>query len=160
MKDHQTRLALSADLDPIYRMGFDAWAEGASAEEYLAVCRASPKYARGTWYLHTWAEEPVSSLILYRFGPTTIGIGSIATSPERRRQGAASALLRDVLRECDKTLERPACFLYADIEPAFYEGFGFSALPREHQKYQSSVCMLRPGKSGFVVTAERVPTYF
>ena len=69
------RLAKTEEFDRIYMMGFDVWSDGASEEDYLVGCRASPKYAKGTWYVLANEDQLVSSLITYNLGPNIIGIG-------------------------------------------------------------------------------------
>lgn len=32
-------------------MGYDAWSDGLSADDYLEQCLSSPKYSQGTWYV-------------------------------------------------------------------------------------------------------------
>ena len=51
------RAAAPAELEALYQMGFDTWAEGRSLDAYLAACRAAPKYAGGTW----WVDEDAGS---------------------------------------------------------------------------------------------------
>ena len=43
------RTASDSELELVYRMGFDVWGEGLGLDDYLAGCRASPKYAAGVW---------------------------------------------------------------------------------------------------------------
>jgi hypothetical protein len=158
--NYTARVANPDELDRIYMMGFDVWSDGATQVEYLAGCRASPKYASGTWYVLTADSQPISSLITYKLGPNQIGIGSIATPLNCRRRGYASELIKMVMGELDATLNVPTYFLYADISPAFYERFGFTALLPAFQMYKESICMMRPGKREILLTDSTVPKYF
>jgi predicted acetyltransferase len=105
-------------------------------------------------------------MIVYRdaFGlpQGTIGIGSVATPPDLRRNGYASHLIKEFLgmRQSDPVR---AVFLFSEVEPEFYEKFGFVVLPAELQKYPKSLCMVRSDpdylgaiKSGIV----QLPLYF
>ena len=39
------RIAFGEEHEQIFRLGYDAWGEGAPMAQYLANCRGSPKYA-------------------------------------------------------------------------------------------------------------------
>ncbi len=60
------RLARPEELEAVYLLGYDAWGEGAAEASYLAECRASPKYARGRWWVLVKDGAVVSALIVYR----------------------------------------------------------------------------------------------
>ena len=137
------RKALVTEFDEIYRMGFDAWADEMTEGQYMEACRNSTKYQKGQFYVLTNPQGPLlSSLIIYPFTEFSYGIGSLATPPSLRKQGFASALLKDVLRELDLRKVQQV-FLYADIAPEFYERFGFQMLPLELQTKEFSICMVR-----------------
>lgn len=126
------RTASASELDAVYRMGFDVWGEGLTLDAYLAGCRASPKYAAGTWWVSTGADGvPLSSLLAHEIalpsGPAAVGLGSIATPPEQRGRGHASRLIAEVIRRREES-GAEVFFLFSDIDPAFYERFGFQAL--------------------------------
>ncbi|MCR4294411.1 MAG: GNAT family N-acetyltransferase, partial [Elusimicrobia bacterium] len=129
-----------------YRMGYDAWGEGHALDAYLASCRASPKYAAGTWWVLVGDEGvPLSSLHAHEIplpsGPPAVGLGSIATPPELRGRGHASSLIAGFLRAREESHGTEVFFLFSDIAPAFYERFGFAAL------------MPCPGKPGSILMA-------
>lgn len=158
----KVREAAQADLDHVYMMGFDAWGEGQAENVYLEQCRASPKYKRGRWYvLEDERGELLSSLITYKLGPGTAGIGSIATPPALRKRGLAARLIKDVLalltREGAKTV-----FLFSDIAPEFYESLGFRKLPASLQRYPKSACMAWGVSAAEIVNAPGFtpPAYF
>ncbi len=158
--NYDARIAKSDELEHIYMMGFDVWSDGTSQVEYLANCRTSSKYARGIWYVLTSDDQPISSLITYKLEPNQVGIGSIATPISYRKRGYASELIKRVMDEFDATLDVPTYFLYTDISPTFYERFGFKALPLEFQKYESSTCMIKPGRKQVPLTDSTLPKYF
>jgi predicted N-acetyltransferase YhbS len=155
------RKAKPSEFDQIYMMGFDVWAEGPEAD-YLVGCRTSSKYARGTWYvLENESGKLVSSLIVYQLSPGQFGIGSIATPVALRKQGYASVLIAKVLAQLDLISTKTIVFLYSDIEPQFYERFGFVQLPAEAQRYKTTTCMVRcenPG--GPFADQSATPEYF
>lgn len=127
------RPAAASELDAVYRMGFDVWGEGLGLDAYLAGCRASPKYAAGTWWVSADGDDvPLSSLLAHEIalpsGAPAVGLGSIATPPELRGRGHASRLISEFLRVREATHGTEVFFLFSDIAPAFYERFGFAAL--------------------------------
>lgn len=156
------RLAASSDHNAIFLMGFDVWSENLSEEEYLFSCRESEKYKSGTWYVLEKEGGIVSSLIVYSLGSDNYGIGSIATSPANRRQGFASELIREVIRQLETEKNSISIFLYADIDSKFYRKFDFIELQKEFQRYGSSKCMIRPSSNISLVESKsiNVPNYF
>ncbi|MBI5631785.1 MAG: GNAT family N-acetyltransferase [Elusimicrobia bacterium] len=148
------RAARADELRAIYLMGYDAWGRGGSIDAYLLECERSPKYASGKWYVLEIAGRLLSALICYRnvFGlpQGAWGLGSLATSPESRRCGYASALIGEVLR-----IEEGPTFLHADIAPAFYRRFGFVELSIRMQGAGSSIMVRGSLPEGF-----RPPSYF
>lgn len=140
------RTASATELEAVYRMGYDAWGEGLALDAYLAGCRASPKYAAGTWWVLEGADGVLlSSLLAHEIalpsGAPAVGLGSIATPPERRGRGHASRLITAFLRAREESHATEVFFLFSDIAPAFYERFGFAAL------------MPCPGKPGSILMA-------
>ena len=123
-KDLIFRDAKEDELDAVYLMGEDAWAEGSSREEYLDGCRSSEKYKRGQFKVLSDNDELVCSLIAYTISNKWLGIGSIATPTEKRGNGYASQLVKEV---CDKAFKSgfTSIFLYSDISPDFYSKLGF-----------------------------------
>lgn len=127
------RPADSSELDAVYRMGYDVWGEGLGLDAYLAGCRASPKYASGTWWILEGGDGVLlSSLLAHEIplpsGPPAVGLGSIAAPPELRGRGHASRLISAFLRARAESHGTEVFFLFSDIAPAFYERFGFAAL--------------------------------
>jgi len=160
MRNKKIRKAKQIEFDQIYMMGFDVWAEGGK-DEYLTECRTSQKYARGSWYvLENEDDKLVSSLIVYDFGQNQYGIGSIATPKELRKQGYASALISDVIREIENISAEATIFLYSDIEPEFYERFDFVKVPTSAQRYKTTTCMVRGGDIDKFFDKTSTPEYF
>ena len=138
------RAAISDDYDSIFMMGFDIWGSGRSTADYLSSCHNSPKYKRGHWWVLVDEDNgPLSSLIIYDLSPQTVGIGSLATLVKLRKRGYASKLLTSIITHLETMNQVSAFYLFADIEPGFYERFGFISLPKAHQQHQNSVCMIR-----------------
>lgn len=113
-------------------MGYDAWSDGLSADNYLEQCLSSPKYSQGTWYVLEDGAGLVSSLIVYRAGfelPAGCwGIGSVATPPEQRRKGYAASLIQYVVELAGKEEVR-GIYLFSGIGPEYYAGLGFELVP-------------------------------
>jgi predicted N-acetyltransferase YhbS len=158
----QLRKAKQDELDSIFLMGFDVWADGQNQPTYLEGCRSSKKYASGQWFVLAEDENLFSSLILYEIAPNIFGMGSIATPPTLRGQDFATRLIKEVLDRLERDLIQPIVFLYSDVNPKFYERFGFKALPETYQKHSGSVCMVKPAESIFQIEAStlKVPKYF
>ena len=161
------RPAAPADLESVYRMGFDTWAEGRSLDAYLAACRAAPKYAGGTW----WVDEEeggrlVSSLLAHEIplpsGAPATGLGSIATPPELRGRGHGSRLIAEVIRRREAA-GAEVFFLFSDIAPAFYGRFGFVVLGPCPKKPASILMARAEPKCLTVLLADprfKTPDYF
>ncbi|NJL71240.1 MAG: hypothetical protein HC888_06325 [Candidatus Competibacteraceae bacterium] len=97
--EFRTRRAKPDEMDKIYEMGRDVWAEGSDRAEYLAACRTSTKYSKGTWYVLEDADaKPVSSLITYKLDQVN-----------GRRQSASVPSLRTRFFAAVDT--RPSCFM-------------------------------------------------
>jgi predicted acetyltransferase len=139
----ELRRAHFEELDQIYNMGMDAWSDGASRDQYLKDCLNSSKYKAGKWFVLSDSSNLLSSLIVYDFGSKVFGIGSIATPREVRRRGYASTLIRLVISDIERNHAEAAIFLYSDIQPEFYEKFGFVRLCQKAQKYETTICMVR-----------------
>jgi predicted acetyltransferase len=129
----------------IYMMGFDVWGEGITKEDYLLTCETTPKYKKGHWYVLVSDCTIVSSLIIYKsphfnLPEGYVGIGSIATPKEKRKNGYASQLIEKTIRML-KQHNTTGIYLFSDIDPKFYEKFGFK-LTEEFNPKQEDHCML------------------
>ncbi|MCX6126476.1 MAG: GNAT family N-acetyltransferase, partial [Proteobacteria bacterium] len=130
-------------------------------------CIASPKYAKGRWFVLEHEGELKSSLICYRdafsLPSNAVGIGSVATTPAHRRQGFAATLIREVMSRFSEDDTIDAFFLYSDVDPAIYEKLGFVKLSTEQQRYKSSTAMVRPlngSLHSFIGRDFKAPDYF
>ena len=155
-------------LDQVFMLGFDVWSDGQSSCDYIASCRSSAKYQQGAWHVLHDGETILAALILYDAGfglPTdACGIGSLATMPALRNNGMASALLSGVLSGIDANAPG-SIYLFADIEPAFYERFGFiragaSLTATAKGPTVDAICMVRPIADTSISMPARLPDYF
>lgn len=148
------------EFDEVYKMGFDVWADGSSLENYLEGCRTSPKYRQGEWFVLENNGNLLSSLLVHSFTDNIYGIGSIATNASQRKNGNASILIEKVLDELQNNRNSKVTYLYSDINPEFYERFGFKILPHDLQKYKTTTCMARFADSKIDFGKLNPPTYF
>jgi len=162
------RLALTGEMDLIYLMGFDAWAEGGDAEAYLEGCRQSTKYKSGQWVVLTAEGRPVSSLLIHRFEPwdgrVVRGIGSVATEASSRRRGYGQEIVRRAVEDLSRSHHAAVFLLYSDIGKAFYERLGFVAVPDRYQRRAGSTLMAKLdagiGRGIFEANQSGIPGYF
>lgn len=148
------RKARAADMEQIYLMGKDAWGQNETLEQYLTECRTSVKYEKGTWYVLESPEGLLSSCIIYKLNPNTLGIGSVATGMAYRNAGNAKLMLRQILALYKGRL----FYLFSDIDPAFYQSIGFSRAPKRFQAYKETCLMYYPQNSD--LTKQLIPQYF
>lgn len=148
------------EFDEIYRMGFDVWADGDTLENYFEGCRNSPKYKKGEWFVLEKSGSLLSSLLVHSFDDNIYGIGSIATNPDQRKNGYASVLIESVINNLQTNRNSKITYLYSDINPEFYERFGFRRLPSELQKYSTTTCMVRFADFQIDISKLNPPTYF
>lgn len=143
-------------MDRLYMMGYDAWGDGDDEATHLDDCRTSEKYAAGEWFVWDEAGQAVASLIVfknrYQLASGCYGIGSVATAPDQRGQGYASALINAVVGLLAERDQARAVYLHSDIEPAFYRQLGFEYLQSD------SRCMVRT--IGAPVSLNCIPDYF
>ena len=162
------RPARTGEMDVIYLMGIDAWAEGGDVGAYLEGCRQSIKYKSGQWVVLTAEGRPVSSLLIHRFEPwggyVVRGIGSVATEPSSRRRGYGQELVRRAIEDLSLRHRAAVFLLYSDIGEAFYERLRFFGLPDNYQRRAGSTLMakLDPGvaRGIFEANRSRIPGYF
>lgn len=149
------------EYEEIYMMGYDVWADGAPKIDYLNLCKDLPKYKKGQWYVLKDGDQLLSSLIVYRIAENTFGIGSISTPSFLRKKGFASNLISQVIELLKNDFNACAIFLYSDIEPEFYEKFGFKKLPESYQRYKTTTCMVRGHDLNRYLNSEfKAPEYF
>ena len=157
----KVRKAKQSEMNSIYMMGFDAWADGNSKEVYLNQCKDTPKYKQGNWYVLENNETILSSLIIYEKGfnlfDGSAGMGSIATNPTQRKKGYAAQLINLV---CDiyKQKSYRGMYLFSDINPEYYQKLGFDFITIK-QPYKSTSCMVKALKN-IEELKSHAPTYF
>jgi len=127
----------------MFMMGFDVWSEGANTSDYLQGCHNSPKYKKGKWKVLDDGQRLLSSLIVYELSDKWFGIGSIATPVKLRKLGWGSKITMEISKQLESNSNAEAIFLFADINPEFYQKLEFVALPGKFKEYQSSTCMVR-----------------
>ena len=164
------RKAVNEDFPGIFLMGFDVWGEeGNTKEQHIDFCqkRVEYKYKYGNWYVLEDKGKIKSSLICYRnaFGlaPRAVGIGSVATVPEFRKQGYMAHLLSKSIFMESQLEKVDYFFLFSDIDPYVYQKHGFIILPKEFQKYDDSVAMILPVQltSDVILNSDFIsPDYF
>ena len=148
---------MKSEMDSIYLMGYDVWGDDLNdIETYLNGCRNSKKYALGEWYVLIVDGLVVSSLIMYhdqfKLTGSDLGIGSISTSPNFRKNGYAKDLVNLMVSQMFATTETEIIFLHSDIGYQFYEQLGFN------RTSSVSECMYK--KKSIDVELSGIPTYF
>ena len=137
------RQARPSETEKVFREGYRAWSRGRTYEQYCSDNMKEDAY--GSRYVIEEDGEIVSSLILLDLksfhGKAVCGIGSVIAHEGHGRKGYATELVKQSVAGAEK--DCALIFLYSDIDPAFYERFGFKALPDYLQKKSGSVCMAR-----------------
>ena len=155
------RKAATGDLRTCYMMGFDAWGQNCSKDQYLDECQSSSKYRKGEWWVLVVDEEVVSSLIVYKgefeLPHGCYGMGSVATLPSRRRYGYASYLVKAISRTLAE-LHARGIYLFSDIGESFYAELGFMPI-RVKQPYSDCICMVHPFRDADKLLS-LVPSHF
>lgn len=140
------RTATLDDMNSIYTMGYDAWGDGLELNKHLFFCNNSEKYKKGTWYILEERNCILSSIICYSlpsiYDISTIGIGSLSTVSDKRRNGFARILLDAVKKEYRNQFKTRVFILYSDINPDYYKISGFEPLPDFLQKKKDTTCMV------------------
>ncbi|MGI2326795.1 GNAT family N-acetyltransferase [Planococcus sp. YIM B11945] len=150
------RQAKTSEFEAIYRMGYEEWPKGRSLAQYIEDNQKEE--AVGTRFvLANRNDEAVASLMLLRFQPYLFGIGSVVVAPAFRSQGLGKQLIEG----CVRLYPDAAFMLYSEIGTAYYERFGFKALPEEFQQSRKGICMLKAdGHLYEAMLKEPLPAYF
>ncbi|MGY3805374.1 GNAT family N-acetyltransferase [Pigmentibacter ruber] len=148
LSNAEIRIAKTEELPQVFEMGFDEWGEGKTLPEHIQACYESKKYRKGIRYvLVNQNKQIVSSLMCYEYqlnsGQKIIGIGTVCTKMNERKKGYAGLLLNGVTETYIALNNYSSFVLFSDINPAYYEKFGFHPLPMELQKYSKSVFMIK-----------------
>ena len=92
------------------------------------------------------------------------GVGSLATRPDRRREGWAGCLLEHVFAQLVERERASVVFLYADIAPGYYARRGFQVVDKAPRGADGAVLMVRftPEVDMAVIEEDssRLPRYF
>jgi predicted acetyltransferase len=158
------REAAPHERDELFLEGYKVWSKNRTFEQYCVENRKEDSY--GTRYVMEQDSKILSSLILLRLkeicGCKVYGFGSVLTPPEYSGRGYATGLLKYCIENI--TVNDSIVFLYSEINPAFYEKFGFKALPPHLQKNGKAVCMALCSGAMWVrllkVPAAHIPDYF
>lgn len=135
------RQATKAEIPFLFQEGYKEWSKSRTFEQYCID--NSKDDESGTRYVIEVNGQIVSSTVLLRLKSInrndTYGLGSILTSKDYRGKGYGIELIKKCidLVSNDGTI----IFLFSDINPSYYEKFGFRILPKNLQKCQKSVCM-------------------
>ncbi len=141
------RTVAPEDEPTVLAFGYDAWGAGRELGAFVASYAHSAHHLRGTRYLlEDDAGAIVADLNTLRFQRGVVGIASVATHPERRREGHASRLLAAVMalvREREQRTEEPTTrfLLFSEVNPALYERLGFRTVEPARQRFAPSVAM-------------------
>ncbi len=131
------RAARPADVETLAALGQLAY-RVSSLEQRLDFYTDHPRFALGDVRVGERDGHIVASLVLYPFTawvrgrrvPLT-GVGSVAVSPEHRRQGVGEALMRAALRELRRG-GRALSVLYA-FRGSYYRKLGYGVVEVVHQ---------------------------
>lgn len=155
------REGLQAERESFFLLGFDAWGEGKTEQEYLEALRPIARYDTGTWYVLDGVSGPAAALIVYRSGLNLPegcwGIGSVATAPEYRRQGYAAVLIRHVIDLASCAAAR-GIYLFSGVDTAYYARFGFECVDAPQPERQAPCMLLALQAAGDL--KNRVPDFF
>jgi ribosomal protein S18 acetylase RimI-like enzyme len=136
------RKAAPSDIPELLSFGYDAWGEGESMSSFIESYEKDRNHLRGQRYLiETLSGETLANLNAILLSRNVIGIASVATKPEVRRNGHAARLLNAVMELLK--LENPnyTFMLFSEISLSYYQKLGFKALPASYQKFSPSVAM-------------------
>lgn len=159
------RAVKKEELDYIFKLGYKVWSKNRTFEKYCLDNGKEDEF--GTRYALEENGEIVTSIILLKFKPiegiSAYGIGSFVTPEKFRGKGYGQALLQKTIGTVYKE-NQSVIFLHSDLEPSFYEKYGFKVLPDKFQKYGKSVYMAYCSKEIWnkiiVLDANQLPKYF
>lgn len=135
------REAAHHERNELFLEGYKVWSKNRTFEQYCVDNRKEDAY--GTRYVMEQDGKILCSLILLRlkeiWGCKIYGFGSVLTPAQYTGKGYATGLLKYCIE--NNREENSMLFLYSGINPAFYERFGFKALPPHLQKDSKAACM-------------------
>ena len=129
-------------METILAFGFDAWNDGRDLATFLTSYKTYLPHLSGQRYvLETMDSKMVCGVNTLRLGQNVIGLASLATAPQQRKNGYASLILKAVMALLRHENYGTKFLLFSEINPKFYEKMGFEALPEEKQKFLPSLAM-------------------
>lgn len=137
------RVVQPEEVATVLAFAFDAWGRGRDLATFIEGYNDNPNHVRGTRYLLENLDGAiVCNLNTLRFRRGLMGIASVATAPEHRRQGWASLLVRAVMELHRFQEEVPLRFLlFSEVDPKIYRACGFAELPEGNQHFKPSIAM-------------------
>jgi predicted acetyltransferase len=131
------RVARRTDVETLADLGYRAY-RVASLEKRREFYTDHPRFTIRDVRVGELDGQIVASLVFYPLTAfvrgqrlSTIGIGSVAVSPEHRRRGVAEALMKSALREMRQNGE-PLSVLYA-FRGSYYRKLGYGVMEYVHQ---------------------------
>ena len=137
------RVVQPEEIPTVLAFGFDAWGDGSDLATFIKAYDDNPNHVRGTRFLLEALDGTIlCNLNTLRFRRGLMGIASVATAPEHRRQGWATLLLRAVMELMRYHENGPLRFLlFSEVDPAIYGACGFQEVPEDLQHFKPSVAM-------------------
>jgi predicted N-acetyltransferase YhbS len=126
------------DILTVLRQTHAIWSAGLSRSDYREYIHQQLKHPWGTrnhkFFVLKEGEKLVSSCKLYTVRLSSRGrsyklggLGAIYTFEEARNKGYGSALIEQIIDRCHEH-DYDGMILFSDIDPAYYERFGFMSL--------------------------------
>ena len=156
------RQAAKEEIPCLFQEGYKEWSKNRTFEQYCIDNSKDDEI--GTRYVIEEDGQVVSSTVLLRLKSinehNVYGLGSILTSKDHRGKGYGIELIK----KCIDLVYNSIIFLFSDINPSYYEKFGFRILPKYLQKCEKSICMAYCNDSVWneliKVDVDRLPDYF
>lgn len=158
------RQAAKEEIPYLFQEGYKEWSKNRTFKQYCIDNNKDDEI--GTRYVIEEDGQVVSSTVLLRLksinGSPVYGLGSILTSKDHRGKGYGIALIKKCIDLASN--DNSIIFLFSDINPSYYEKFGFRILPKGLQKCKKSICMAYCNDSVWneliKVDVDRLPDYF
>jgi len=134
----EIRKASPIELTQVYANVHETWPHHPDLQTHVQLRLASAQHQKASWYIVALDDQIVASLGWYPFefqieGKVLpgAGIGAVHTLPQHRGRGYAKKLLtsvHNIMRHNGVKI----CHLYSDIDPAYYQQFGYLTIPTAH----------------------------
>lgn len=157
------------EVELIYKMGYKEWAKGRTYEQYVKDNKKEEDYGFRYGYIDEEHHTIIGSLILLNLHINNInkplyGLGSIVISQDYQNMGYGKLMIKECLSQVNQEEKEAMFLLYSDINPSYYEQFGFKKLPSNQQKISSSICMIKCSDEDYEsiskISIDRIPPYF